>query len=491
MTRKPVSAGLFILALACLFAFPTCQDYGFEELPSSVIREKRVSVTISAATEVDILFVMDNSRSMVGEQRAIAQSFSSFVGVLDEKFGEGKYRIAVITTGMESDPGCLPCPVDQPNVYSCTNETGENGRFQDRLGKNNSIDDTAPDYVFEADESCRVMDSTNVNRCFYNVAEEKGVILVGVNGCGYEKGLAPMKAALSDSLLDNWNKDFLRPNATLAVVVISDEEDCGEVGDITESMQGISGWACYYAAKGIAPNGDFSDPEVGLLYQLTPVREYYDFLVDLKGGRESMVKFVAIVGIEDPANPSATEITYDGTDVNSRINTVCETPDCTGGCNPGDTICVDYCRARPGTRYVALAELFGLGDGGNGFVSTLCLDDFSDTMVEIGNFVSCPREFKLSEEILDPGLANILINGESVPRYSCSGSTKDNIMECTGRADTSCTAGDCIETWSYAPPDLIADPNALGGVISFAEHYDPCDFIADGEIHIELIYVTP
>ena len=64
-------------------------------------------------------------------------------------------------------------------------------------------------------------------------------------------------------------------------------------------------------------------------------------------------------------------------------------------------------------------------------------------------------------------------------------------MECTGLADTSCAAGTCVETWSYTEPDLENDPDAPGGKISFADHYDPCDFITDGEIHIELIYVVP
>jgi len=107
----------------------TCQDYGFEELPSSVIREKRDVIVIQVASEIDILFVIDNSGSMVGEQKQVAASFNRLTSVLDEKFGAGKYQIAVITTGMES-AGCPPCAgmID----ISCMNETGENGRFQDR-----------------------------------------------------------------------------------------------------------------------------------------------------------------------------------------------------------------------------------------------------------------------------------------------------------------------------------------------------------------------
>ncbi|MBW2703131.1 MAG: hypothetical protein JRF33_20085, partial [Deltaproteobacteria bacterium] len=53
-------------------------------------------------------------------------------------------------------------------------------------------------------------------------------------------------------------------------------------------------------------------------------------------------------------------------------------------------------------------------------------------------------------------------------------------------ADTSCT---CVETWSYHPP--TGAPEAPGGTITFADHYDPCELVTEGEIRIELIYVTP
>jgi hypothetical protein len=466
--------------LAIVLLTPACQDYGFEELPSSVIREKRFTQTIAVASEVDILFVVDNSRSMVGEQKAIAESFASFTNRLDEKFGTGKYRIAVITTGMESD-GCGPCPADQPNWYSCTNDTGENGRFQDRRGHNiGTIEE--PEFDFIADPTCKVIETANLESCFYHPIEERGVIFAGINGCGYERGLEPIRVALQEPLINTWNGNFLRPNATLAVVVISDEEDCGAVGDVTENIQGVSGNACYYASKGQSPDGLFSDPVEGRPYQLTSVREYYDFLVELKGGRKSLVKFAAIVGITDREDPTATTIEYQSNQPSAAIRPACVTPNCVSASG--------YCDAMPGTRYVALAELFGIGE--NGFVDTICQENFSQTMGDLGTFVACPREFKLSEKILDPGLANILINSTAVPRYSCSGSSQNNVEECTGLGDTGCSAGSCVQTWRYIPPEDInpPDPAAPGGMISFADHYDPCRLIQEGEVNIELVYVT-
>ncbi|HSA24654.1 MAG TPA: hypothetical protein P5076_24550, partial [Myxococcota bacterium] len=245
--------GSVILSLSLFLG--TCQDYSFEELPRSIVEEGHDTIIIPAATDIDILFVIDNSGSMVGEQKQLAASFSSFTAVLDEKFGAGRYRIAVVTTGMES-LGCPPC--DPLITTSCMNETGENGRFQDRRGSivDESVD--PPIFAFEpSDPACRVVTSANL-ACFVDPAGGglygSGTVFVGTNGCGYEKGLAPIRLALSGGAVGG-GADFPRPDAMLAVIVVSDEEDCGEVGDVTEGLSGLGGKVCYYASKGVGPDG--------------------------------------------------------------------------------------------------------------------------------------------------------------------------------------------------------------------------------------------
>jgi hypothetical protein len=141
-----------------------------------------------------------------------------------------------------------------------------------------------------------------------------------------------------------------------------------------------------------------------------------------------------------------------------------------------------------------MAQLFGIGQ--NGFVDTICQPTFSDTMEDLGNFVACPRLFKLSELPLDPGLASILINGEEVPLYSCS--VSDRLELCDGLQDTGCSQGTCVLTWIYCAPDDPSPPpqcqgldfsDAAGGIITFADHYNPCELIEEGEVEIEFIYV--
>ncbi len=347
---------------------------------------------------VDILFLVDNSGSMVGEQMALGYSFLQFVQSLD--YGGVDYRIAVLTTGMES-ADCPPCTGSVTN--SCINPTGENGRFQDRIGKNQGTEDI-PDFVFTDAPDCRVVDQSNLG-CFYDQVKDDGTVFVGINGCGYERGLAAMRQALESGMRGTYNAGFLRPAARLAVIVVSDEEDCGEVGDVYE-MTSDRGNICYFASKGVGPdpeNPDYTpmayhpqDPE-RREYRLTPVEEYYRFLLDLKGGQKGLVKFAAIVGVKDANDPTSTTIEYNwGTHNRWEIVDACTTPGCTG----------DSCFAEPGTRYIQMAQLTG------GIVESICRTDFSEPMLRIsGANTGYVRSFPLHADPTSPDTIAVSING--------------------------------------------------------------------------------
>jgi hypothetical protein len=64
----------------------------------------------------------------------------------------------------------------------------------------------------------------------------------------------------------------------------------------------------------------------------------------------------------------------------------------------------------------------------------------------------------------------------------------DKTEICDGPGASTCSSGTCIETWWFEPPE--DDPTAPGGKFRFAEHYNPCELIGEGDIQIELVYVT-
>jgi hypothetical protein len=485
---KIKSSIVFITFISIFAGLPlSCQDYGFEELANSVIPQKRETATITVASAVDILLVVDNSGSMVGEQLQLGRSFAAFSSVLEEKFGDN-YHIAVITTGIESD-NCPLC--GGAYTQSCINETLENGRFQDRIGTNQGTE-FEPDYIFVTDESCRVVTQDNDN-CFYQEdgGVGSGIVLDGITGCGYERGLEAIRMALQTNMLASYNDGFLREDATLAIIVISDEDDCGNVDDVNETLPNIMADVCYYAAKGEDPDGNTTDPN-GNPYTLTPVQEYYEFLVGLKG--EGNVKFAAIVGMEDKDDPGASEIIYEWREEYNmyRPKSACSTPNCNG--------IEAYCSAKPGTRYIDMAQMFGE----NGFTDTICQERFDETMAEIGTFVACPERFKLTEPIRDPALANFIVDGESIPKYTCTVAVNNILVGCDPEAANPCAQGECQPSWIYCPPDgsspSVSCPtrscdglnfdNAPGGFIQFCEHYDPCELLEEGQVNIELVYVT-
>jgi len=320
---------------------------------------------------VDILFVLDNSNSMVGTQSRLGQAFEAFTTELENQ-SVTDYHIAVITTGVRS-PGCPPC--DDVIQSSCMNVTGESGRFQDRIGYNQgTIDD--PDYVFTSDPQCGKVLTAATKSCFYDTSQSRGFAMLGVNGCVYERGLEAVRIAFGD-LADGYNEGFLREGARLVVVVFSDEEDCGKVGDVTEELPGIGGNVCYFSSKGVDPEGNFID-STGKSYRLTPVEDYYNLLLGLKKYREGRVKFAAIVGVKDIDDLSTTNIEYAWNDSGNIWDIVpaCITTGCSG----------DFCSAKPGTRYLRMAQMFGLGN--NGFVDTICQIDFKASMERLARFIA-------------------------------------------------------------------------------------------------------
>jgi hypothetical protein len=71
-----------VLALAALLA-AGCQDYNFNRVGNCVIATARNRVPLSNISTADVLFVVDDSGSMKGEQEALGQGFKAFIDNLD------------------------------------------------------------------------------------------------------------------------------------------------------------------------------------------------------------------------------------------------------------------------------------------------------------------------------------------------------------------------------------------------------------------------
>jgi hypothetical protein len=81
MSRNCRARVTFAVALLVLAA--GCQDYNFNPVGRCLIQTGTKRITLSSLASADVLFVVDDSGSMRGEQTALAENFGAFIGNLD------------------------------------------------------------------------------------------------------------------------------------------------------------------------------------------------------------------------------------------------------------------------------------------------------------------------------------------------------------------------------------------------------------------------
>jgi hypothetical protein len=143
--------------------------------------------------KMDILFVIDNSGSMQEEQQNLAANFPRFIEVLDAFQGEGlDYRVGITTTAFPTEVLGIPLG------------GGEEGAL---------LKDASMTHPW-------------LSRGEANVAETfTKIATVGTEGSGQEQPLRAANAAVSERVADGTNAGFLRDDALLALVFLTDEDD--------------------------------------------------------------------------------------------------------------------------------------------------------------------------------------------------------------------------------------------------------------------------
>lgn len=140
--------------------------------------------------KVDILFVVDNSKSMLVYQQRLAANVGGLVNTLNSL--KMDYRVAVTTTTMSKDT--VAYPISRKLVGT-------------------------PAYLTAA-----------------NINQLGSRIIVGESGSDLERGLDAMAYVTSPQYLSGIGSDFLRNDALFAAVFISDEQDMSsEFGDANKN----------------------------------------------------------------------------------------------------------------------------------------------------------------------------------------------------------------------------------------------------------------
>lgn len=166
------------------------------------------SAAADECQKMDIVFVVDDSGSMGEEQSNLATNFPKFASVLDAfktKSGAAlDYRIAVTTTGRDLSYTIMP-----PGFPAFPfNEKGDNGAFK----INSTCGGGMKRWVDRSDPSAEPTFECRAK--------------VGTSGPSIEMPLYALKLAFNERMADGTNAGFLRDDALLAIIILTDEDDC-------------------------------------------------------------------------------------------------------------------------------------------------------------------------------------------------------------------------------------------------------------------------
>jgi hypothetical protein len=270
--------------------------------------------------KMDILWVIDNSGSMDSSQQAIIDNFQRFVEKFKDKGFD--FRMAVTTT-------------DSYKALFAANNASYTG--YDKFRDGNDVEKNYSGY-FVIDPSVPDWES----KILVNLKQ-------GIWGSGDERAFQSMKVALNSPL----NTGFLRPDAFLSVIIVSDEDDF--------SWNGSGSKAGQYTYSG-----------------LHTVQSYVDFLDSITGAtaaNRSQKYNVNSIAVLDETCRQA---------LDSKI---------TG--------------RRIGQRYIELSNLTG------GIKGSLC-DDFGTTLADISTkLIELATTFYLNR-VPNPDSIVVIVNGAQV-----------------------------------------------------------------------------
>jgi hypothetical protein len=195
----------------CVVAATACTSHPLVDISPAPEAENNQLFPIETTKKIDLLFVVDNSRSMREEQASLNLNFPRFMQEI-EAGGMPDLQIAVISTDM----GAGGLTVDR-----CSG-IGDAGRF--RAAANCPLRAGAPPFLKLDAQGQKNFDGP-LTDAFACIAD------LGIEGCGYEHPLQSLRVALSNN--NPHLGAFLRADAHLGIIIISDEDDCSADFDST------------------------------------------------------------------------------------------------------------------------------------------------------------------------------------------------------------------------------------------------------------------
>lgn len=287
-------------ALAAALGLAACEPV----VPVGDGFERLVEAPAGPTRALDVLFVIDDSGSMAGEQALLAASMARFASALIAAPG-GPLDLHVAVTS--TDVGTAPF-----ESARCAGQ-GDDGRFL--AGAEGAA--CGVDGPFLVDKPGAPGEARRINYPDGRLIETLACMTaLGASGCGFEQPLEAARRALGDGNPDA--AAFLRPHALLAIFFITDEDDCSAADRALfdpaqdgrdEPLGELSSFRCF--ERGVTCDGADDPrapgPRTGCRPAadgpLAPVSEAVDFLRALKRGPA----LVLVGGLFGDAGPVAVE----------------------------------------------------------------------------------------------------------------------------------------------------------------------------------------
>ena len=406
-------------------ALAACNQVDTKMFPPPPSVTKRVLL----GNKLDILFVIDNSASTYDKQALFASNFPRFAAALDAfPGGRPDLHIGIVTSTVDIGvqgfgPGCpSPAPNDDgllvatPRTSTCTPQTG--AFITDAPGSGGTRVTNYPAASLSDALAC--------------------IALVGSTGCGFEAPLEAMKRALDGSRPEN--AGFVRADADLAVIILTDEDDCSadpalfqlpmsDLGPGDFRCQPLNAYDCDPSISGDTP-GTYTGCTVRRTGYLHDPQDYVKFLATVKHPSQTVVGLVA----GDPQTTITTGQITSPFSQSLALLPSCET-----------TIGGNLAIARPANRLADFVTSFG----DRGVFQTVCQDDYSAALSTFGQSMSL-----MMSPCLDAGIATVDVDPDNAGlQLSCT---------VTDRDVTDAAVGDpfppCEMTDATTPSDLGPHP---------------------------------
>jgi hypothetical protein len=337
--------------------------------------------------KLDLLFMVDNSLSMQPLQAKLLDQFPAFMDrlkIIPTADGKGTGLPDVHVAVVSSDTG--PGVFDLPPETHCRFK-GDNGHFQfEPRGACTTSPLHAQQTFLTASTNETVKNYDGDIRDAF-----KCIAALGDGGCGFEGQLKSVRLALDPAALPDTNAGFLREDAFLAVILITNEDDCSVPDDsqlfnskqtlMSDPLGPFSSFRCNEFGHLCNINGTLQPPPRGPADnlsgcvsnesdtgRLTKVADEVAFLRSIKHDPDNQILVAAITGIPRDGQYSIGMIQANGDpELHPNIK-----PACTNAAGES---------ADPSVRIAQWVQSFGK----NGLMQSICANDFALSLKTIAD----------------------------------------------------------------------------------------------------------